>query len=458
MLSSGTSIFRDSLKGTIPLLILIGNALISSNNLSAAPTTRLSLKKAIEMAIASSEQLKIRENENKKNQFRYDEEIASLYPNITGEVTWTKYTTKPNRPAHTHNPVTGAPIPLSVPVKKDYELQSSVTLSQVVWAFGKIKGAIDLAKKALSISEISQDIAKREIIYSTKMAYLTVLYTIKKEVIAKQLYESALKNKRGLTKRFSHGRSPKGDLIMIEADIATRLPSLKNAQSEKESAMKMLKMLINVEDSTPLYLTDNLKSIFPNYYLYTLLQKMNKNEPTLKVLRKSIDLNDNIAKLQKATFYPTIAAFGNYTYGGEGDNAEVGTDNMKPIGALGLTMTFTLWDSGVISNKHRQALVDKDNAILTLSEAEKGMRLELRRAVVEMNALKDVYKASLRGVKLSEKSYTLTRDLFNAGKVSLPQLNNAENTLNGARIQSLGTLFQINSIIARIEKLTAQKG
>ena len=222
--------------------LLLGVGLFSSQ--LCAAVKELSLDEAIQMAIIASEDIQKKSHEAEQRQLQYDEVIASLYPQLNGQLKWSHYPVVPERKMEFPALAPGmAPISIATPIKKDYELQASMTVAQIIWAFGKISGALELAEKALNMSQTEKEIIKNEISYGTKMAYFAVLMADETLKIRKRSYEDTLSNKRYLEKRFSNGRSPKGDVIKMEADLSVRKGSLKEAQLNRDLACKRVKVV-----------------------------------------------------------------------------------------------------------------------------------------------------------------------------------------------------------------------
>ena len=217
-------------------------------------------------------------------------------------------------------------------------------------------------------------------------------------------------------------------------------------------------MLLKVDDQTDLSLKSRFKEYFPKYYVPVMMQKMVANDPTLSMLRDVVTLQEKKASLQKAAYYPTLAAFGSYSYGGEGDKASIGSESMDPFAVVGLSLNFTIWDGGAISSKHRQAILDRANAQLSLDQKERSLEHELKITIAEYDALIEIYRTGLKGLKLALRSFELTRDLYKSGNISLVQLNDSEKFLAEAKLGVSYTLFRINNLMSKIEKLTSKKG
>ncbi len=140
---------------------------------------------------------------------------------------------------------------------------------------------------------------------------------------------------------------------------------------------------------------------------------------------------------------------------GEGDKATVGSDKMNHIGVVGINLTIPIWNGGERSGQLKQAIVDKRNAELALRKAKKGFSLQLRNATSEYESLIEIYRSNIQVIKLARQSYGHTKDQFKSGKTTTARLNDAELMLTGQMLQKELTVYKLNTLMAKIEKLTS---
>ncbi len=411
----------------------------------------ISLADAIKRAIKESDDYRTKLNETLKLQHKYEEVKSGIYPKIDGAVTWQKNVKKIPDKVFNLGPLGS----MAMPLQQDYEAKMGVTARQTLWSFGRLFTAIDLADSALKLSSLSEKATQNQIAYNAKMAYYSTLLAEKMVVIAKHSYDNAKKNKALLKKRFSFGRPPRADRVKLSLDVSARIPQLKKTQSQYQLSLNVLKVLLGIPNEQSIRLTSNLQDIFTKIALNGSLKKMNDTEPTLKVLQKSIKINNDIIKIKKANYLPVLAAFASWNYMGEGEKTTIGSDKMNQIGVVGINLIIPIWDGGERSGQLKQALVDKRNAKIALRKARKGFSLQLRNAISEHESLAEIYKSNIQIIKLAKQSYNQTKDQFKSGKTTTARLNDAELMLTGQMLQKELTVFNLNALMAKIEKLTS---
>ena len=424
----------------VALLCFVGTIVVLHGYSQEA--LHVSIEEAITLALRTSEDVQIATNEIDKMRYRYKEARSTIYPHIEGEITWAHYPEYP---------------PAAAATTKDYSLGTGVTVSQVLWAFGRVSSAIRMADKYIAISRLNKDIARQEIVYNTKLSYYSAVLAERTLSIVMESYENARKNKRLLEKRTSSGRSSKADNIKMAADIASRVPEVNNARATFNSAMRTLKIIIGVEETAPVTLTDDFLAHYRMFEKGPLEESLRENEPTLQALRKQIEADKDVIKLRRANFLPTISAFATWDYKGIGDTYEVRRENLDHYVVAGLKVSVPIWAGGEKIAQLNQAKIDKENDILQLQKTTKELGLKLENAVSEYHAYIDTLEANRQAVELVQESFKMIQDLFESGQVTLADLNDAELQLTNQRLSMMLTLYNINTTAAEIEKLAAKE-
>ena len=425
----------------ISLLFFAGTA-IGPQGSYGQDVLQMSIEEAVALALRKSEDFQIAANEIDKMQYKYKEAKSAIYPHLEGEITWA------------HNPEYP---PAAYETTKDYSLDTGITINQVLWAFGRVSSALRLADKYIAISRFNKDITRQEIVYNTKLSYYNALLAERSLSIVRESYENARRNKQLLEKRASGGRSSKRDNIKMAADIASRVPRVNTAQAAFISAMRTFKTIIGVDEEVSVKLTDDFSTLYDKLDQEEIKGLLHENEPTLKALRKQIDADEDMIKLKRAGFLPTISAFATWNYRGIGDTYDVRRDNLDHYAVAGLKVTVPIWMGGETGAQLRQVMIDKENDILRLNRTTKEFVLGLDNAISEYHEYIKTLQANNEAVKLARESFKMTRDLFETGQVSLADLNDAELLLTNEKLAMELTLYNLNAALAKIERLTVRE-
>ncbi len=425
-----------------------------AQGVSKSPALRLGVSEAIDMAIKASETVQQRENDVTSSYYKRKEAVSQWLPQVNADAGYNYY---PSVQTTSVAIVPGSPA-VSVALKKDFDLSTTVSLQQMFYDFGKVHHAINAASHGQRANEWGREAARRDMAYMTAMAYMKVLLAQKVVSIAKGSYDNAVRTRSILDEKYEFGRIPRGDGIKSQADIAARLPVLKEAESDLDLAMRNLKRLTDIPEEQGVSLTDSLVSKFPRYDADKSLNQMFDVEPHLKLIEETITLNTETAKAEKAQYYPTLGMYASYSLFAQSDDPYLGHDEFQNIGNVGLNLSIPIWNGNRTWSRYKQALMQKENSKLELEKVNRDLILELRNAISEYDSLLDTYPASVEAVRLAKESFDAQGDSFRAGSLTLTELNDAELQLTNNRLREALVLFNINQSIARIERLISGEG
>ncbi len=424
--------------------------------LIAIAGTKISVESAIELALKASEEIQVKKGEEQKSKFRYFEAKGALLPKISYVAKWTKNYSAPT-PAEIGDPSKEiSPLASAMNIANRHELSHTLQISQPLFTFGQIYHGIAAAKKGYLASKYDVEATRQDVVYNTKVAYYSVLLAQNLLDISEKSLKNAKNNKRLLKKRFSRGRPPQSDNIKMAADVATRLPQVKNAEVQLESALLNLKMMLDIDAKDDVALIDQMETNLPDFDFEILEKNMKQVEPKLKMLDAAVIASNSMVKQKKASLFPTLGAFAAYKYFGSGNDVNVGHSNMDDIFAVGVQFTLPLWTGGQKISQYKHAIADRSTAQAQRRQLQKGLRLQLRNAYSQYKMYLATYQANIEAERLARKSFSMSKNRFRTGHTSVSELNDGEKMLTGAKMQKIMTLFNIHNVWALITKLTTE--
>ncbi len=422
----------------IEMMIVWGACFVPARSY-AEEVTRVNVQQAVEMALIESEDYAIASNEIEKRFEQYRQVKSGIYPQLNAESSWVNNFEYPESAAATIN---------------DYSLGVGVKVSQLLWSFGKVSSAVKFAQKYADIARLQKDATKQDIAYAAKISYYSLVLAQNTRNILAASLDNAEKNKSLLEQRSAGGRSSKRDVIKMNADIASRIPRVNEAMSGLDSAERSFKVLIGVNIATKVELIESFADEYKRINKNKFLVSLQNDEPTLKALECGIEASSDVVAINRAEYYPTVAAFGSWDYKGIGNDADIGRKNLDNYGVAGIKVSVPLWTGGQISAKLRQARIERRNAELELKKVKKTLTLKLENAIAKYHKDIETLQANRQAVALAEESFKMAQDMFKSGQVTLADLNDAELLLSSERLNMQNTLFNINITMAKIEKIS----
>ncbi len=401
---------------------------------------QIGLEEVVRLSLCNSEELKIKDNQVNKSEGIYKETRAGILPHLSAQSLWTKNMEYPD----------------TADDKTDYALEGGINASQVIWSFGRVMYAVKSAQQAMEASRFNREAGRQEIIYAAKLGYYSTLLTRNTLAITEKSYANALENKELMGKRSYGGRSPKYEIIRMNAEVAARVPTVNEARTEFDAATETLKKMIDAEPDCRLALSGDFSQEYADLDYASLVSLMNEREPSLKSLNKNIESAEAQVKSRYAGLLPTVSAFASLSRaGGSNEHSFLRDDRLDPYTSAGLKVEFPIWEGGLKEAQLRQSHADKEIAVLRRKQAGKELLLELKRSCLEYRQYKSNLAANIEAVNLAEESFKQSQEMFASGQISLADLNDAELLLTNQRLNKEMTLFNINITLAKIERLIA---
>ncbi len=408
----------------------------------------LSLVDATAKILEESEDLKISEFNLKKAEAGLDAVNSSRWFQINGSATYTNMVDM-ERPFQSGGSVIPGsmagmlPPGFSVPTNT---LGLSVELSQPIYTFGKIGNAVDAMESAIKMSESGVELARREIEYAAINLYWTAVMT---DGLV-DIYQTSLNDAKSARKRLTAvGRAQRSNLVKIESDIASKEITLSDAKFNRDTAYRMLKIFAGIEESVDIKLTD----VLPQKFEELNVAKTLESNPQWDILDEEIRMYESNASAQRASRYPTLAAFASYGYNAFNDDVNVFETSGSQSGTVGLALQMSIFDGGLSRANATMEVMNAEIATNELLKSKKLVGEEYNVAIKKYDHLRGQLSDLNNAKDLARKSYNLSRDRFTSGQTSAVELSEVSTALSQVDIALLNAKYNLLMSAAEIKKL-----
>ena len=281
--------------------------------------------------------------------------------------------------------------------------------------------------------------------YAAADMYWTAKMTEEIVQITKKDLESTQSAKRQLT---GAGRANRSNLVKIESDIATKKIALSDAEFNRDTAHRMLKILAGIDIDEPLVLTDN----FPDDFV-RLPEKKLTDTPEWQILNQQVKMYEAKASSERANGYPTLAAVGSYNYMTmEKSLKNLFNDNGQSA-YVGLALTVPIFSGGL---NRANATVDIMNAAAAQQELDKSKKITAEKylnSIKQYNHLCDNLKDLINARDLAAKAYGFSKDRFGAGQTSAIELAEVSASLHQLDMALINAKYKILMSEESVKKL-----
>jgi outer membrane protein len=425
-------------------------AVLLVSGAGAQPRT-LTLQQAIEIALERNLSIRQAENNVKSASAGVLTAYGAYLPTLSASGGWTR--TQTERAASTQ--LIGG-VPLAVPATSSTVNNFSTGLSVGYTIFDGFNRESNF-NRAVSNSISSEKTAERtrqSIVFQVQASYLTVL---RNEQLLKVSEENLKRDRRQLeriTESNRVGALSIGDVYRQQSQVAADELNLINAQNAYDKAKADLLALIGLDASDDYIIADpslptdlNLEELERTSAQYRdfvqLRQKALTLRPDYQGARESFNAADWGVTAARSRYFPSISAFAGYNV----SNTKL--ENIRDNRGInwGLRISWTLFDGFGTNQAIQAALAQSRNAELSLQQAERNISVEVKKALLDLEAARKQYEVSLKSVQSATQDYRVAEERYNLGAGTLVDLLVANAGLVNAQASKVNATY--NYITAR---------
>ncbi|HEY8671497.1 MAG TPA: TolC family protein [Terriglobales bacterium] len=312
-----------------------------------------------------------------------------------------------------------------------------------------------------ALAKANSEIAARGLIVTITQAYYGSVVAQRKYSIAQraageaqQFFEVTGKLERG-------GEVAHADTIKAQLQFQQQQRALQEAQLEMERARLELAVLIFPNFNQDFSTVDDLENLgaLPPYPEIET-QAGDKNPQLRAALASLSAANFEVASAWNG-FLPTLSL--DYFYGIDANNFAVNrfdTASGRSVRNLGYAATATLeipvWNWGASRSKVKSAALQRDQAKVELSFAQRKMAADLRTFYQEAEAARSELESLRQSADLAAESLRLVGLRYQAGEATVLEVVDAQNTLTLAQNALGDGQVRFRVAVASLQTLTGK--
>lgn len=402
-------------------------------------TLRLGLDKAIELALINNEDIHIATSYLDKAHGQKREAYASALPHVNFYAGYTRNILRPV--LFFSDPEAGETIQIEIGEENDYAM--NVSMSQVLFAFGRVGGAIKAAQYYIESAEQTVEATRRGTILSVQAAYYQAV--LAKEVlnISRLSLQQAQKHFVETGKKMRMQVASRFDSIRAEVQVKNREPEVIQAENAVKIALMDLKRLVGIERNVPVVLINKLRYEAAEYSVEKAIEDAYQIRPDIAALQLQVKMAEKIHHVTKRNNYPYLSLFGNYSLQGQ-QSDQLFPDRNRFASSLGagISLTFPLFDGFANRGRVAQAQADISAAQYTLKKMKKNVALQIQELFDLLRAEDENLQSQAATVAMAEEAYRLALVRFTNGLSTSLELEDTELALTSARLNQLQAIYR----------------
>jgi outer membrane protein TolC len=443
-------------------------AALAALSLAQAPTTTLTLDEALRRAAEAN--LDLRASQARVTQAKAGVWKAWSYylPQVTAGGTWTHNrdeakiplpvayavrtrTGLPGTPDNPNDPANmpGAASPYFVGIQSQEvtlqqhdQLAGQIQVTQAIFA-PTLWFAIQAAYQGEGVAVKNVEQARRDVLFGVAQAYYGVTSLKKLVTVSEELLGIAERQERDAKVRLEVGTIPKVGHLRAQIDRARAEQDLVRARNAYESARIALAQLLDRD--TAFEVAEPAEPPLPPQ-LSGLEDTALKERPDLQAARYGEGLAYAQRRSTAAQYLPSLGAF--YRYQIANVSGFTGRDDSW---ALGLSLTWTLFDGGLREATLREASARIVEAEATRRSAETRAVAEVKQALLDLESARANAVKSREQAKLAQENQRLVDVSYKAGAATAVEQADATAQLRTAAIEA--TADELSAQLASLKLL-----
>lgn len=430
--------------------VLILNVLLFSASV-LGQDMKLTLDDAISMAIKNNREVEVAKLEIEKADAAVSEAFGYALPSVDVSASFSHFLEKPK----TAFPDFGALLNNStynvlfdegiIPrdnnkfLPMDFTLQT-FALSNSYQAEAKVTQILfnSAVFRGIGASEIYLNFAKENLknaisktVLDVKKAYYGVLLTKEIHNITQKRFNNAQEHLTNIRAMREQGLVSEFAEMQAEVQVENIRPILVQLKNANIDATNGLKILLDIKQDKEIEVVGEMnydEEEFPKES--ELINEARNNNLTLSTLKIKNQLDEEYAAIDRGNYWPTIAAFGNYTYAGTSDQWDF---NNYSSSIVGLSFSMNIFEGGRTKNKVQQDMIVSLQTQEQINNLTDATVMQVKSKLNDLKRVKKQIEAMKRNIKLAERAYEIAEDRFAEGLGSELELKDADVSLSEAR-------------------------
>ena len=409
-------------------------------------TLQLTLEQALEIALSESNTIKIADMTVEKTGYAQKGSYSALYPNINASGTYQRTLKKQVMVMDMGGN------PMTIEVGRDNTITTTASASMPLvnaqlWESLKLSGMdVELAVEQARSSKIGM-------VKQVKQAYYAVLLAEKSLEVVTEVYNNAQKNYEKTEQRFNVGKASEVERLRAQVTMMNAEPSVSSAENTVLLATWQLKAVMGIDLNTDLEVVGDLNDYINEMLApYATEDDLSSNSTLMQFDIQNRMLESTI-RMQKKQYLPTLAASINFNYSAMGNDSLI----WYPSSTAALSLNIPIFDGFQKRFNIKQTKVSKSMLELQREDTERNLRIAIHNYNDQMALCIKNYQAANATVEIAQKSYDISEKMYEVGKATNVELNDAQVALLQAQLTQAQAVYNFVVAKASLDELLGKE-
>ncbi|MGM9737399.1 MAG: TolC family protein [Candidatus Cryptobacteroides sp.] len=326
---------------------------------------------------------------------------------------------------------------------------AGITLTQPLYAGGKIVAGHRLAKIGEEAAEEQCRKTRTEVIYDADNAYWTYVSVIEKQKMMDALSAQMDTLFSQVGASIDAGMAVESDLLTVKAKRSEVLYQKQKVESGARLCRMALCRIVGVPFDTRIEVADPMSEDFSQINPEVDIA----GRPEMKLLQAQVDAAKQQVRMTRGDWLPSLAIVGGYINFGNikmKTMVDVGDGTYMPyeqkigqgLGTAMLSLSVPIFKWGQNYNKVRKAKLDVDNALLDLQKNERLLTLEAQQASMNLTDSYMLLETAEAAMSEADENLRVMKNRYSVSMVPLSDLLDAQSQWQQSRSNLIEAITQ----------------
>ena len=420
---------------------------VCSLGATAQETLRLTLDKAIEIALSDNPTIEVANQTVELKKISDKETVLGLLPEASLAGAYTRTIKKQTMVMN------GMKFQVGIP----NQYQGGLTVSLPVFAPALYK-SMKLTKTDVELAVEQARASKQDLVNQVTKAFYQMLLAQDSYAVLEKSYAQAEANYNIVKAKFDQGRVSEYDKISAEVQMRNLQPSVISTRNAVELSRLQLVVLMNVDPEMDFELDGNLADYEEAVFAGVLTADSTSlnNNSSLKQMDMSTRMLQQTLSLNKQSFVPMVALQFNYMYTCMADDFKFKDYEWNPYSNVSLSVSIPLFKYSNFSTVKKtnlqiaQMMTNRDYTARQLAMQQQSYLNSMAASAEQVSSNKEAITQAQKGRDIAEK-------LYEVGRGTVLELNSAEVALTQARLTYAQSIYDYLTAKADLDKLQGKE-
>jgi outer membrane protein TolC len=448
---------------------------VASLNLFAGESIKISLDRAVEMALQNNYSLKSAKYDFDAVHWQMRGAYSTILPKVQVNSSFTKLDGETVRRANIFTDVgrnlvkqfdpTADPNDIR-PSAYNNNYETSISVIQPIYNGGAELAAISASRSLKKATNYNYEESKQNIILNVKKTYYNVLKMQELVKISEKSLSAIRERLENAKKLYSVGKQSQADVLRWEVEVANGEGNLLSAQNGLAVTQMVFKDVIGADfqqDFELVPLPDSLITLNSDNSKNLLLASKTEQfgfqteniefqsidaHPALLSMRFNLEAQKANVRLAWGNFQPRINLI--YNYGWEKNNT-IGLDSFKSWN-LTISLSYPIFNSFGDYMNVQKIYSEMRKLQSTEATLKRGLTVQLTNASLNLKLAESKINIAKKGLNAAEENLRIVTNMYNLGMISNINFIDAQTAHNSAKVNYINAIYDYYIAQAEYEK------